>query len=107
MARSTTHGCGRTLGVFTVFRNPSNSRGRDFYQSRPPSCSIHPSAWKVDSATFCFIGLSEVRPIGMLSSSLPASSGLEDADCRFLAIVVWYGDVEPPQLGNKQRRTSP
>src|SRR5215207_2292420 len=43
----------------------------------------------------------------MLSSSLPASSGLEDADCRFLAPVVWYGDVEPPRLGNEQRRTSP
>jgi hypothetical protein len=35
--------------VFTVLRKPPNSRGRDFYQSRPPSCTIRPSAWKVSS----------------------------------------------------------
>src|SRR5215210_5356312 len=40
-------------------------------------------------------------------SSLPVGFGLVYANCCLLAAVVCYGDVEPPRLGNEQRRTSP
>src|SRR5215212_10310141 len=47
------------------------------------------------------------RRIDVLGSSLPVGFGLVDADCCLLAAVVRNGDVEPPQLTNEQRRTSP